>query len=326
MNSRERFKEIMRYGIPDRMPYFEWEIRKEVIRKWHKQGLPRYRDLSHMFFSDKCEYIDSDLEPRPRIKKWPSSLKKLYLIKQVLNPEDGNRLPHGWKKKVRKWKNREHILMLRVHRGFYLSLGVDGWERFKEINIMLIKDPELVRETMKIQGEFAAKLAKRILNEVEVDAAVFAEPISDNRGALISPKMYEDLVLPSYQPLLHVLNEYKVETIIFLTWANSRLLLPSIIKLGFNCLWACETNPEAMGYRELRREFGQDLRLIGGIDLDVLRKDKKAIKREVQQKVPSLLAEGGYIPMIDGRVREDTPFENYVYYRKLLDEITRMSC
>jgi uroporphyrinogen decarboxylase len=77
-----------------------------------------------------------------------------------------------------------------------------------------------------------------------------------------------------------------------------------------------------MDYRELRREFGRDLRLIGGIDLDVLRRDRDAIRREVESKVPPLLAEGGYIPMLDGRVRADIPFENYVCYKRLLEKMT----
>ena len=60
-----------------------------------------------------------------------------------------------------------------------------------------------------------------------------------------------------------------------------------------------------MDYRELRREFGHELRLIGGIDLDALRKGKEAIQLEVKEKVPQLIADGGYIPLADGRIRED---------------------
>jgi hypothetical protein len=52
----------------------------------------------------------------------------------------------------------------------------------------------------------------------------------------------------------------------------------------------------------LRREFGRDLRRIGGIDLDVLRLNKESIKREVYEKVPPLLADGGFVPLADGRV------------------------
>jgi hypothetical protein len=35
------------------------------------------------------------------------------------------------------------------------------------------------------------------------------------------------------------------------------------------------------------------------------------------------LKQGGYIPLADGRVREDVPFENYVYYRQLLERVTK---
>jgi uroporphyrinogen decarboxylase len=141
---------------------------------------------------------------------------------------------------------------------------------------------------------------------------------------LISPRMYEEFVLKSYEPLLAVMRHFGVETIILRTYANARVLIPSILKWGFNCLWACEVNVEAMDYRDLRREFGRNLRLIGGIDLDALRRGKEAIRREIEEKVPLLLADGGYVPVADGRIREDVSFENYAHYRRLLEMKTRM--
>ena len=62
-----------------------------------------------------------------------------------------------------------------------------------------------------------------------------------------------------------------------------------MIAAGFNGLWAIETETAAMDYRNLRRQFGRSLRLIGGIDLDVLLLGPTAIEREIQSKV--LLAE-----------------------------------
>jgi uroporphyrinogen decarboxylase len=76
-----------------------------------------------------------------------------------------------------------------------------------------------------------------------------------------------------------------------------------------------------MDYRRLRAEFGRDLRLIGGLDLDVLREGREAIRRELEEKVPLLLEQGGYAPLLDGRVREDVPWENYCYYRDLLQRL-----
>jgi hypothetical protein len=324
MTGRERFRETMCYGTPDRVPYFEEGIRAEVLEAWGDQGMAPGVDLSLMFPSDKHEEIQPDLDPRPSFRKWPASRSELGVWRRRLDPLDSGRLPDDWSERIRAWRKRDHVLMLRIHRGFFLTMGVGDWHRFTEVIYLLNDDPDFVREALAIQGKFAARLAERVLRQVEVDAVVFSEPIGGNDRPLISPQMYEEFVLTSYEPLLDVLCRCGVDTIIFRTYANARALVPSILKWGINCLWACEVNVEAMDYADLRREFGRDLRLIGGIDLDALRRGKEAIQREIKEKVPPLLAGGGYVPLADGRIREDVPFENYVYYRQLLEKLTQM--
>ena len=93
------------------------------------------------------------------------------------------------------------------------------------------------------------------------------------------------------------------------------------MRYGFTCLWACEVNRAAMDYRDLRREFGVDLRLIGGIDLDALRRGRNAIREELTTRLPPLLAQGGYVPLADGRIREKVRYADYCYYRRLLHEL-----
>jgi hypothetical protein len=320
VDGRERFNQIMRYGVADRVPLFEEGIREEVLEVWHKQGLLSHADLCDLFCFDRYERIEPELGPRPEPAAWPSSISELDPFRRLLNPDDSSRLPQDWSNSIQLWGTRSYPLMLSVCNGLFLSLGVDGWQTFSEVAYRLACEPQVAEGTMRIQGEFAARLAENVLNEVEIDAAGFLEPICDNHGPLVSPRMYEEYALKSYQPILEVLNRKGVETIIFMTWANARLILPSVVKYGFNCLWAYEANTPAMGYCELRREFGRDLRLIGGIDLDKVREGDEAIRREILEKVPPLLADGGYIPLADGRVREDIPFSNYVYYRRLLEE------
>jgi hypothetical protein len=213
--------------------------------------------------------------------------------------------------------------MMRVHIGFFETLGVDGWQRFHELMLLIHHDPGFVREMMHIHGEFVASLTERLLQQVNIDAAVFSEPIGDNHGPLISPKMYEDFVLSGYKPILDVMRNHGVDIIILRTYANARLLIPILMEHGLDCLWACEVNNDAMDYRSLRKEFGNGLRLIGGIDLDALREGMGTIRREVEEKVPPLLEQGGYVPLADGRVRADIPYENYIYYRQLLEKVTQ---
>ena len=323
MSTRERFKETMGYGKPDRVPYFEEGIRNDVLRAWRTQGLARDADLSKMFASDFRERIEVDLEPRPKLISRLDKITDLKKFQRRLDPYDKRRLPSRWPRRVKAWQSRGHVLMLYVHRGFFLTMGVSNWRSFTDAVMLLIDRPDVVRKRMQIQGEFAARLTERVLKDVEIDAAVFSEPIGGADRPLISPGMYDEFVLKNYKPIIEVLQQNNVATICFQTYANARILIPAILKWGFNCLWACEVNVEAMDYRSLRKEFGRDLRLIGGIDLDALRKDKATIRREIEEKVPPLIEDGGFIPLADGRVRADVPFENYVYYRRLLEKVTQ---
>jgi hypothetical protein len=321
MNSRQRFVETMNFGKPDRVPYFEEGIREEVVQAWKTQGLSSREELTRMFSGDEREEVEIDGYPHPGFIRWPNSSSGLNGLHRRLKPSN-SRLPEGWQKKVTPWRTRQGVLMLEVHHGFFLSMGVYDWKRFYQAVMALVDQPDYVLRVMQIEAEMMAALAERFLAEVQIDAAIFSEPIGGNNGSLISPRMYEKFVLSSYAPVLEVLKGHGVEVIILRTYANARVLIPSMLKFGLNCLWACETNAEAMDYRSIRKEFGRELRLIGGIDLDVLRNGKEAIQREVEEKVPPLLAQGGYVPLADGRVRADIPLENYIFYRQLLEKVT----
>ncbi len=287
-----------------------------------RRECPAEADLAQMFHTDQREEIDLDLWPRPNPEHWPVSQAELKDFQRRLNPDDPARWPPDWDERVRGWQERTHVLMLRIHDGFFLTMGVGDWERFYDVIRLVKDDPVFVRAMLDLRAEFNAQLAERVLRAVEVDAVIFSEPIGGMHGPLIAPWTYEELVLNSFTPLFEVIHRYGVKVIILRTYANARVLIPNQLKAGFNCLWACECETGAMDYHSIRQEFGRDLRLIGGIDLDALRFGRESIQGEVLAQVPPLLASGGYIPLADGRVRLDVPFEDYVFYRQLLERVT----
>jgi hypothetical protein len=324
MNIHERFRKTMQYGHPDRIPYFENEIRREVINRWCKEGLGSATELRRLYPTDAYTEIEPDLYPShpiPEESAGPAMLKKL---KKRLNFDSALRLPLNWIKLKKQLSANQEIQILVVHQGLFLSLGVESWRGFDRLMDRIRDQRNFIISWMEIYGDFAAKLADKILSAVKVDAALFNEPIGGLNGPLLSPAMYKELALDNYQPVLRILARHGVPVTIFRTYANARLLLPQVLAAGFNCLWAYETNCREMEYPELRREFGRDLRLIGGIDTDALRQDRDAIRREIEEKVPALLADGGYIPTADGRIREDVSFQNYQYYRKLMQKYIRI--
>jgi hypothetical protein len=314
----------MSFQPVDRPPLFAEGIRPAVLDSWQTQGLAGSR-LEDLFIYDSRAEFEPDLEPIPEPVSWPGSTPELRDFRRLLDPDDRRRLPENWEARVRSWQNRDYPLMLQVNEGFFLSIGVDGWQRFSKATYLTQDDPQFIRELLQIQGEFAALMADRILTQIEMDAVVFSEPIGGNHGPLISPSMYSRLVLPSYQPIFEVVRQHRVQTIILRSYANIRILLPHLIDAGINCLWACETDTIAMDYIDIRREYGKSLRLIGGIDTDWLYGSEREMFANLERVVPPLLAEGGYIPLADGRVREEVPFANYQAYRLSLQQIVQSS-
>ena len=321
MNNRRRFYESLHYGNPDRLPYFEEGIRADTLKAWKVQGHPIGAETEELFKADAKEELKIDLVPFPGFRRWPRTFKELESFEEQLGSIKLKRILPRWRWQIKRLKEREHVLMLRAHEGFFLTMGVEDSRSLTRLVRQMKYEPDFVLEFMQVIGKYAARLAEEFLREVEVDALIFSEPIGSNTGVLISPQMYETFVLPSYEPLLSVAKKYEVGTIICRTYANIKALIPSLLKWGIDCLWACEVEPTVMNYPSLRKTFGRELKLIGGIDLDALRKGPEAIREAIEMVAP-LTEEGGYIPLADGRVRADVPYENYVYYRKLLKKIT----
>ena len=322
MTPRQRFRETMRYGQPDRVPWLEEGLRDDVLRCWREQGLPPDADLAAMFHYDRRERIELNLGAKPGTRS-PFVATDPRELRARLDPNDPARLPADWPQRVQGWRGRSHLLELPLHAGLFRTLGVGDWASLERVLFLLADDPAAARGIMEAHAELAAAMAERVLREVEVDFVSFSEPIGDSHGPLVSPAMYRQVVLDSYRPILDVLRQHNVETIVFMTYANAAVLLPDVIEAGFNCLWAMETETQAMDYQRLRRRFGRALRLIGGIDLDWLLLPKADLERNVRVTVPALLADGGYIPLADGRVRTNVPLASYARYRRLLERVTK---
>ena len=323
MTNRERFLRTMNYSNPDRVPYLEEGIREDVLESWYEQGLPSNKMISDLFEFDQQLEIDIKFDPLLYLQNYPNSLNKLNILRKELERLNLSNVWSNLKGKIR--IDDDKITFLKVHQGFFLSLGIHKWDDFSKAMIKLIEEPELVHEAMDLQFEYITKYVDLILHDIQIDAVIFNEPIGGNEGPLISPEMFEEFALKKYLPLLNIIDANKIETIILRSYANVKMLIPILLKYGFNCLWACESEGDTMDYSAIRREFGKDLRLIGGIDVDALRYGKEEIKTELVEKVPTLVKSGGYIPLADGRIRDNVSFENYCYYRSLLEDITKLS-
>lgn len=102
---------------------------------------------------------------------------------------------------------------------------------------------------------------------------------------------------------------------------NNYSIIPILLEAGINGFLPIEV-AAGMDPLELRKIYGKNLWLFGGIDKRVLSENKKAIEQEIFKKLPVLLSEGGYIPSIDHAVPPNVPLNNYKFYVELVRSIT----
>ena len=308
----------MRPGRPDRFPRFDEGVQEDTVAEWERQGLPKGANLAELFGYDRREDVPVDIGPRPWFEGVPKDRKDLEEFRKRLDPDDPGRFPKDWADKAEAWKGRGHVLQMNVQRGFFLTMGVGDWAGFDRLMDLMADDPGLIEEWMGAVGTLSARLAARVLSDVVPDIAVISEPIASTAGPMLSPRMYSRFAIPAYRPMIRALRDGGVPVVTVTTWANTRPLLRPLVDAGVNCLMANEDNSGAMDYRSIRAEFGRNLGLIGGVDVDAILAGEGPIMRELDGKVKPLLAEGGYVPLADGRIRANCPLSNYSFYRKKL--------
>ena len=102
---------------------------------------------------------------------------------------------------------------------------------------------------------------------------------------------------------------------------DASLLLPLWLEAGINGFLPMEV-AAGMDPRVVRKRYGRNLRLMGGLDKRTLLQSRAAVDRELESKVPELIAGGGYIPHLDHVIQWECPLEAYQYYRRRLNELT----
>jgi len=176
---------------------------------------------------------------------------------------------------------------------------------------------------MENYGDFCARMLEMTLQDVDADFIYLSEPISNNDGPLISPTAFAEFMIPVYERIIAAAKNHGCGNILVSTYGNTTRLFPAMIEAGVTMLWISEAAevPE-LDYRGLRREFGPELALIGGIPLSILRTESgEKVRDRLAEIVTPLLQSGRYIPLAGGRVREEIPWPLYRRYRESLAEV-----
>ena len=156
-----------------------------------------------------------------------------------------------------------------------------------------------------------------------MDWARFWEDVAFKTGPLISPDMVRKFMMPRYRQITDLLHKNGIDIIFVDSDGNLNKLIPLWLECGINFFWPLEV-AAGNDIVALRKEYGKEAILAGGMDKREFLKGKESIRREVMSKLPFLLETGGYFPCLDHAVPPDITLENYQYFINTMREVAGM--
>jgi len=237
-------------------------------------------------------------------------------IKKRYDPSSPTRYPLWWDTQVLAWRKRDYPLCLLGNASIGLYSQLRSWCGTEGISYLFYDDPALVEEMVELTVDFIIHVTERARKEVRFDYFSFFEDFAGKGGPLLSPDLFRRFLLGGYRRIIGEFRKSGIEHYWLDSDGDPRPLVPLMIDAGITCLWPLEVaagiEPEA-----LRRQYGRNLALAGGIDKRELARSREHIERELLRRIPPLLDRGGYIPHLDHAVPPDVSYDNFRYYLDL---------
>lgn len=189
---------------------------------------------------------------------------------------------------------------------------IRDWIGFQSLAYMSVDDSDLVEEMVAHLSQMLLKLLPPFLEHGQFDAAAGWEDICFNSGPILSPRFFAERIMPHMKPVMRLLRQHGIDIIWTDCDGNILKLIPLWLGVGLNCMFPLEVNP-GNDPVALKREYGRDLLIRGGVNKFVLHEGREAILKELKRLEPAV-AQGGFIPHIDHRAPGEVPFDTYRYY------------
>ena len=361
MNDRERWLRTMHFQSVDHVIDMECGFWPETLTLWHEQGLPieirNAHDAAKYFrlWRPNQEWVTVNLGLLPpfaqqvlhederyrtiadrdgvtyrTLKDGSSTVphgtgypvntpEEWRELERRMDPLDPKRYPSNWDELKDRWARREAPL------GIYLG-GLFAWPRkwmgVERLCVAFAQEPAWIHRMLDFLSGFILTAIDRAVREVDLDFALLCEDMCFRGGPLISPKMFEEFLLPRYQRMTAFLNANGIHTVILDCDGDISELVPLWIAGGVNTMFPLEvragTDPFA-----LREKHGDHVLLCGGIDKTRLAQGEDAIRTELRRIAP-LVQTGGYAPHLDHLCPPDVTLKNYRHYLRLKRELLRI--
>lgn len=357
MNERQRFLKTMRFEPVDRQPYHMVGPWVDTLARWQNEGLPRGMTVAEFLGYPRFTtlYAGPEAGVFPRFKEEVIAEDETFIVQRDRNGitnrrhKNSSAMPEYIDFPIKNARDLERF----IHERFSLDdldarFPADWDERIagaadperetvtfvdggccyghlrrlagvETCSLLFYEAPALVKRYIDHVHRIAMHGMERVFAHTSVDYIGFGEDIAFKTSTLISPDMFREFLFPAYKEAIDLARSHGVDIVWYDSDGNLNPFMELYAAAGIDGFAPCEVAAD-MDPADLRARYGNRLRLMGGMDKREIARGPDAIRAEVLRK-SHLIRAGGYIPTVDHSISSDISLENYVYFRKLLDDV-----
>jgi uroporphyrinogen decarboxylase len=162
-----------------------------------------------------------------------------------------------------------------------------GLENF---SVALYEDREFLHELFRRYSDYYRALDEFYSTMPEIDFIWVGEDIAYNTGTIISPQLMRELVFPYFRDITGSITKPWV----YHSDGNITEVIPDLLELGMSAIHPLE--PAVMDIRMVKKQYGQQVTLVGNIDITTLTlSSQEVVQQEVQAVMDGCSVGGRYI-------------------------------
>jgi uroporphyrinogen decarboxylase len=198
----------------------------------------------------------------------------------------------------------------------WMQMGMTGFA------VALYEDPNLVARVFEEFGRRHLAIFERILELPDVGGVWIADDLAYTEGMLVNPQVLRRHVFPWYKRMGDMCRARGL-LYIFHSDGDIRPVIPDLAECGFHAIHPIE--PKAMDIRQLKRDWGSRLALVGNLDLKytLTRGTPEEVREEVRGLIRDVAPGGGYACGSSNSVTYYVPLANFNAMREAVFEFGR---
>jgi uroporphyrinogen decarboxylase len=176
----------------------------------------------------------------------------------------------------------------------------------------LAADPVMLDVMIREAGRFAVALGERACERFRLDWLWTGDDVGGQRSMMISPGTWRSMIRPHLAAIFEV-GKKRGLWVAYHSCGAIRPIIPDLIDMGLDVLNPIQPNCPGMDPRELKREFGEALAFMGGVDTQELlpRGTADEVYRTTRELIDVMTSGGGgYILAASHAVPPETPLRN----------------